>query len=155
MLLEAVKLFVPAIISALLSGIWVSRWKAGMDHADKRIDDLCTEITKIADLASDYWMLPATDPKNKVLEARITSGLYRIAGLRATLINQVAGLNEKQMVDLESNLVRAATGGDFGVHNRNPSTEQACGSQHAASALVLAIRRARLESFRRSWLPRV
>jgi hypothetical protein len=146
---------VPAILSALLSGIWVSRWKASFDHAEKRIDDLCTEIAKLGDLASEYWITPQSDPKIPVLQARVSTGLIRISAMRVTLSQFVSGLASDRLLQLEQLLIRQATGGDFGVHNRTTSVVAAAGAQHAASNYVVEIRRARLASFSRRWLPRV
>ena len=95
MIWDLAKIILLAILSALLSGIWVSRWKASLDHAEKRIDDLCAEITKLADLASEYWITAQTDDKIPVLQARITSGLMRIATMRVTLSKFVIGLAEE------------------------------------------------------------
>ncbi|QOZ09565.1 hypothetical protein [Bradyrhizobium sp. CCBAU 51765] len=133
----------------------MSRWKASLDHAEKRIDDLCAEITKLADLASEYWITPQADAKIPVLQARISSGLVRIATMRVTLSKFVLGLADERLVDLESSFVRQATGGDFGVHNRAPSQSTAAAAQHAGSALVVEIRRSRLASFTRWWTPKV
>jgi hypothetical protein len=155
MIWDLAKIILLAILSALLSGIWVSRWKASLDHAEKRIDDLCAEITKLADLASEYWITAQTDDKIPVLQARITSGLMRIATMRVTLSKFVIGLAEERLVDLESNFIRQATGGDFGVHNRTISQPTAAAAQHAGSALVVEIRRSRLATFTRSWTPKV
>jgi hypothetical protein len=155
MLFDVAKIVVPAVLSALLSGIWVSRWKASLDHAEKRIDDLCTEIMKLADLASEYWITPQTDAKIPVLQARISSGLVRIATIRVTLSYFVKGLGDDRIVNLESNFVRETTGGDFGVHNRAISQASAAAAQHAGSALVVEIRRSRLAAFTRSWTPKV
>jgi hypothetical protein len=155
MIFDLTKIILPAILSAVLSGIWVSRWKSGLDHAEKRIDDLCAEITKLADLSSEYWITAQTDAKVPVLEARITSGLVRIATMRVTLSAFVKGLAEERLVELERKLIREATGGDFGVHNRVISQATAAAAQHAGSALVIGIRRSRLATFTRWWTPKV
>lgn len=155
MLLEFLKLVCTAILSAALGGIWVSRWKANLDHAEKRIDDLCSEISKVADLASDYWTRPQTDPSIPVLQAKITSGLLRIASIRVTLETFVSGLGDPGLVDLEQRLIREATGGDFAVHNRQISADSAAATQHAGSALMLAVRKSRLAALNRRWLPKV
>lgn len=155
MVFDILKIIGTALLSAMLGGVWVSRWKAGLDHAEKRIDDLCSEITKLADLASEYWTTPQSDPKIPVLQARITSGLIRIATIRVTLGEFVSGLNESRLVTLEQNFARKATGGDFGVHNREVSPYTAVEAQHAGSALAVEIRRSRLATFKRSWLPKV
>jgi hypothetical protein len=63
MVFEVLKIIVTVMLSAGLSGIWVSRWKASLDHAEKRIDDLCAEIMKVADHGSEYWVTVQTDPK--------------------------------------------------------------------------------------------
>jgi hypothetical protein len=155
MIFDLTKIILPAILSALLSGIWVSRWKASLDHAEKRIDDLCAEITKLADLSSEYWITPQTDAKIPVLQARISSGLVRIATMRVTLSKFVIGLAEERLIEMESNFIRQATGSDFGVHNRAPSQSNAAAAQYAGSALVVEIRRSRLATFTRRWTPKV
>jgi hypothetical protein len=102
MFFDIAKIVLPAVLSALLSGIWVSRWKASLDHAEKRIDDLCTEIIELADLASDYWITPQSDARIPVLQAKISSGLVRIATIRVTLSHFVNGLGDDRIVNLES-----------------------------------------------------
>jgi hypothetical protein len=145
---------VTAVLSAGLSGYWVSRWKANTDHAEKRVDDLCEEVISLADLASEYWTLDQTDPKIPVLEARLQAGLMRAALMRNSLANVVRGLHNEKIVNAEAEFVRATTGGDFGVHNRKASPEAAAASQFAGSALLVEIRRARLSAMERSWIPR-
>jgi hypothetical protein len=90
MLLEAAKILITAILSAGLSGVWVSRWKASLDHSEKRIDDLCAEIAKLADYGSEYWLLPQTDDKVPVLQARLTSGMLRVRNVSMTLEHLVS-----------------------------------------------------------------
>jgi hypothetical protein len=155
MIFDLLKIIITVILSASLGGIWVSRWKASLDHAEKRIDDLCAEISKLADYGSEYWLTAQTDTKIPVLQARISSGLVRIATIRVTLGGFVSGLSGDRLIELERNFVRQMTGGDFGVHNRVESQANAAATQHAASALVIEIRRSRLATFRRSWLPKV
>jgi hypothetical protein len=76
------------------------------------------------------------DPKIPVLQARISSGLVRIATIRVTLSEFVSGLSEERL-------------------NRETSQANAAGAQHAGSALVIEIRRSRLSTFKRRWLPKV
>ena len=155
-LLEIGKILLTAALSAGLSGVWVSRWKASTDQADKRIDDLCSDIAKLADLGSEYWITPQTDPKIPVLQARISSGLVRIASIRVSLAGLVKGLANDRLVQAEANFSRAMTGGEFGVHNRTVSAETAAAVQHVASALIVQIRRERMEALQQWWfLPRV
>jgi hypothetical protein len=155
MIFEFLKILAAAMLSAGFSGIWVSRWKASLDHAEKRIDDLCSEIAKLADLASEYWVTPQTDARVPVLQARIASGIVRIATIRVTLSQFVSGLAGDQLVELERNFGRQATGGDFAVHNREVSQSSAAAAQHAGSALIVEIRKSRLAAFQRKWLPKV
>jgi hypothetical protein len=152
---EVLKIIGTAILSAALSGIWVSRWKASLDHAEKRIDDLCSEIAELSDLGSEYWITAQTDPKIPVLQARISSGLVRIATIRVTLSEFVSGLSDDRLIELERNFIRQTTGGDFGVHNREISQATAAATQHAGSALIVEIRKSRLGTFKRRWLPKV
>jgi hypothetical protein len=155
MLIEAAKILVTAILSAGLGGIWVSRWKASLDHAEKRIDDLCAEIAKLADYGSEYWLLPQTDEKVSVLQARLSSGMLRIATIRVSLAGLVKGLNSDRIVQAEAAFIRVTTGGDFAVHNRVASTASAAAVQHSSSALVVEIRRARMQALQGRFLPRV
>jgi hypothetical protein len=152
---DLLKIIVTALLSAGLSGIWVSRWKASLDHAEKRIDDLCAEVSKLADLASEYWLLPQIDDKVPVLQARLTSGMIRMATIRVSLAKLVRGLQGQRLEELEAAFFRAATGSEFAVHNRPISSANAASVQHAASALIVHIRSARMEALQRSWLPRV
>jgi hypothetical protein len=152
---DLLKIVITAILSAGLSGIWVSRWKASLDHAEKRIDDLCAEISKLADLASEYWLLAQTDDKVPVLQARITSGMVRMASIRVSLTKLVRGLQAPRIEELEQGFFRAATGSEFAVHNRPISPSNAAAAQHAASALIVCIRSARMEAIQRTWLPKV
>ncbi|MCP3467992.1 hypothetical protein [Bradyrhizobium sp. CCGUVB23] len=152
---DLAKLLIAAFLSAGLSGIWVSRWKASLDHAEKRIDDLCSEVMRLADLASEYWLLEQTDPKVPVLQARLSSGIVRLASIRVSLAKLVVGLDGPRVEQLEAAFFRAATGGDFAVHNRPVSSSNAAAVQHAAGALLVHIRTARMASLRRSWLPKV
>lgn len=151
---DVLKLIGPAVLSAILSGIWVSRWKANLDHAEKRIDELCSDIYRLADLAADYWSKPQAN-ESPLLEARISSGMMRLAAARVALSTVVSGLDEARLVDLEQHYIRTATGGDFGVHNRQADITVAVAAQYAASSLVLAIRRGRMEALNARWIPRV
>jgi hypothetical protein len=156
MLFEAAKILITAILSAGLGGFWVSRWKASLDHSEKRIDDLCAEIAKLADFGSEYWLLPQTDDKVPVLQARLTSGMLRIATIRVSLAGLVKGLGNDRIVQAEMVFIRETTGGDFGVHNRAVSAAYAASAQHSASALIVEIRRARMQALQGQWyLPRV
>ena len=152
---DLLKIVITAVLSAGLSGIWVSRWKASLDHAEKRIDDLCAEVSKLADLASEYWLLPQTDDKVPVLQARLTSGMVRMASIRVSLAKLVRGLEGPRLEELEAAFFRAATGNEFAVHNRSISPSNAASVQHAASALIVHIRAARMDALQRGWLPRV
>lgn len=154
--IEVGKILLTATLSAGLSGFWVSRWKASIDHAEKRIDDLCTDIIKLADLGSEYWVTPQADTKIPVLQARVSSGLMRIAAIRVSLSEIVKGLANERLIQSEANFIRTMTGGDFGVHSRIPSVQIAAHVQHAASALIVQIRKARMEALQTQWfLPQV
>jgi hypothetical protein len=68
----------------------------------------------------------------------------------------VKGLGNDRIVQAEMAFIRETTGGEFAVHNRTVSAVRAASAQHAASALIVEIRRARMQALQGQWfLPQV
>src|SRR4051812_19252897 len=106
---EVLKVIVPAILSALLSGYWVSRWKARMDYGEKRLDELYDDVQGVADFASEYWECAQSDPKARVLEARVQSGIMRIARTRVLIGSFLKGMDDHRLIEAEAAFIRETT----------------------------------------------
>jgi len=145
LLIEFLKLSASALISGFVAVKVVNRLKARSDYVDKRIDDICSEIRSIANLASDYWM---REPANELLsmEAKISAGIRFIDELRVATSKFAPELTSENAVKISSQFFRAVTGNDFGVHNRAANIENAVSVQHAAVRYVTMVRRARLDA---------
>lgn len=144
-LVEAAKLLVSAMLSAFVAVKVVNRLKSQSDHVEKRIDDICSDIRAVADLASEYWVRP---PANELrpIEARIQARISLIERLRNAAASVAPELAAPSIEATSAEFMREATGGDFGVHNRAPAIDRATSVQHAATRYIGAIRRERLSS---------
>lgn len=145
LLLEFAKMLFSALLSAFVAVKVVNRLKARSDYVDKRIDDICSEIRSVANLATDYWI---KEPSIELLsvEAKIQAGIRFIEELRVATSKYAPELVSEHAVKVSQDFFRAATGGDFGVHNRISSVERAVSVQHAAVRYVSVVRRARLDA---------
>lgn len=148
MLLEILKLLCAALLSALLGGYLVTRYKSREDNVEKRLDELCDEIDRVANLASSYWQLPPSHQDVPILAAKVNAGLFKIAGLRAALSDFVSASASKEMAEAESILLRNTTGEGFGVHNRVEDLQTATQVFRTAATYTVAVRKARLKDIK-------
>lgn len=139
---DVLKIAVGVGLSAMAAIYIVNKNKSRTDYVEKRIDDLCTEIRAVADLAADYWVKP---PGNdlKVPEARIASRHKQIEEMRRQIGTAASELLSKEVDDASGEFFRCLTGGDFGVHNRGADTERARGAVYSGARFVTAIRKMR------------
>ena len=143
--IEFAKLFVSALVSAFIAVKVVNRLKSRSDHVDKRIDELCSEIRAVANLATDYWM---REPSNelKPLAAKIQAGIRFVEELRVATSDFAPELKSEMSIRASQEFFRAATGGDFGVHNRAANLDRSVSVQYVALRYVSVVRRARLSA---------
>jgi hypothetical protein len=118
------------------------------DYIEKRFDELCSTILDTADLASDYWSGSAADEGMRLCESKIVASLKRIGGLRVILSQYISRSAHNELAQAESALLRETTGGNFGVHNRQPDPQKILSCQAVASDCVITIRRARMSDLR-------
>lgn len=146
------KVVVTVACSATASVYFVNRAKSKADFLEKRIDDICSDVRAVADLASDYWMKPAANDLQP-LEARISARFMYIARMVAIASKNVPELLSPPVVAAQAKFFRTTTGGNFGVHNRDWSVDRARQCQHDATNYMLELRNARSESYNsHTWL---
>ncbi|MBN9440349.1 hypothetical protein [Bosea sp. (in: a-proteobacteria)] len=145
---EAAKLLIPPILAALLSGYLVNRFKSREDAVEKRLDELYAEIKLAADDATIYWQTEPAADDIVLKSARTLAALARLDGLRSAIASHLSVSASKEMAAAGSEFMREATGGDFGVHNRNPDILRAARIQQQASAYAVAVRKARMEDLK-------
>ena len=130
-------------LAAWLAVAFVNRSKSRADFIERRVDDVCSEVRQVADLASEYWVKPPFEHQ-RVSESRITARFNQIERTRNTLSKNVTALRDADVVRRSQAFFRIMTSGDFGVHNRTADVERASAVQHAATAYISAIRTARM-----------
>lgn len=148
--MEGVKILGSAVVGAMLSGYLVARWKYREDSIDKRFDDLWKEIAETAELAADYWKTKPSDPELKMKAARVMAGIARINGLISSLAEFVSKTASKEITLESSRFLRVATGGSFGVHNRDEDASRATDVLPSAALFAVECRRARLRDLKGS-----
>ena len=98
--LDILKLAFPsvlsAILSALLSGYLVTRWRSRKDLIDKRIDDLCKEIDVLAEIAREFWSRNSKAADQAII-VNIKSKLLRISRLRVLLEGLVSNSSKNEL----------------------------------------------------------
>jgi hypothetical protein len=145
---ETTKILGSATVGAIFSGYLVARWKYREDSVEKRFDDLWVEISSTAISATDYWAAKATDPDLKIKAAKVMAGIARINGLTSTLAEFISGPASKEIALESSRFLRTATGGNFGVHNRDDDINRAAEILSAAALFAIECRRARLRDLK-------
>jgi hypothetical protein len=146
--LEASKILASATAGAALSGYWMARYKNREDSVEKRFDDLWKEISETANLAADYWVTKSDDPTIKMKAARVMAGMARINGLTSSLAEFTSEAAAKEITAESSRFLRAATGGNFGVHNRADEISRATELLPSAALFAIECRRARLRDLK-------
>jgi len=109
---------------------------------------MCATAQTIADFGSEYWAGTPTDEGMNLREAKILGALAKLAGLRVAIGSYISHSSVLEMEMAESTFLREITGGNFGVHNREPDLERVRTCQHAASEVIVRIRRSRLADLR-------
>lgn len=145
------KLAAPALISAFLSGYLISRYRSREDNLDKRCDELCSEIDKVASLAEVYWSKSARELQEgsgTLSDATIKVKLQKIAGIRVMIEQFMSRAAANELVVEEQKLLRCITGGDFGVHTRSSDIERARTVQYVATEYLVAVRNSRMNDVR-------
>lgn len=145
---ESLKILGSATVGAVLSGYLIARWKYREDSVDKRFDDLWAEISITAIAATDYWATKPEDPDLKIKAAKVMAGIARINGLTSTLAEFISGPASKEIALESSRFLRTATGGNFGVHNRDDDISRAADVLPAAALFAIECRRARLRDLK-------
>ena len=130
---------VPPALAAVFGGYAVHRWKGRSDYIEKRLDELCAIVADTADLASDYWNKDQTNDA-RLEEAKIMSGLAKVAGLRVLLESFTSSATGRELQLAEAVFLRETTGGNFGVHDRTADLDRVSGCQHAAAMFIVVIR---------------
>ena len=135
----------PPFLAALLSGYLVTRWKRREDAIEKRLDEIIEKIDEVATTASAYWQLDYADPIVKIEGTKVRAGLARLDGLRSALQNVMSVPATNEISGAASDFLRACTGGNFGVHNRQTDVIRASEILLVAASFCVAIRRARMQ----------
>jgi hypothetical protein len=140
-----------AILSALLSGYIITRWRSRKDLVDKRIDDLCREIDALGELAREFWSrnFKAADQSTIV---NIKSKLLRISRLRVLLEGLVSNSSKNELVESEQMFLREISGGEFESPRRKLDFVKSYAVLEAGSNYVLAIRQAHLSDQKGLWM---
>lgn len=145
MVFEAIKILLPPILAAIFGGYLVNRFKSREDAIDKRLDELYSEIRLAATDAENYWK---SDPKAddlKILAAKTLAAIVRLDGLRSAIAKHMSQSASDEMAAAASDFMRLATGGEFGVHNRESDIFRAAQVHQQAAAFSVAVRKARLQ----------
>ena len=109
-----------------------------------RIDDLCRDIDRYADIGVLVWSMPAADLGVEGIRLRSALyGLQRRIELWLDLLDRESWLFRFDAGDDLIALFEAVTGGDFPETDRTADPARCQDIQRRAAALVVAIRRSR------------
>jgi hypothetical protein len=150
---EPLKIVGTAAMSAIASGYLVSRWKSREDAIEKRLDELWSEIKAAGEQASEYWRMPQISPDLNIRATAIQSTIARIDGTRSTLAEFMSPRANEEIAAHAATFLRQATGGNFGVHNREAEESRAAAAQLAAANYAVWSRRARMRDLK-GWFRR-
>lgn len=153
--LDILKLAFPsvlsAILSALLSGYLVTRWRSRKDLIDKRIDDLCKEIDVLAEIAREFWSRNSKAADQAII-VNIKSKLLRISRLRVLLEGLVSNSSKNELVESEQMFLREISGGEFESPRRKLDFVKSYAVLEVGSNYVLAIRQAHISDQKGLWM---
>lgn len=157
-LIEVIRLGLTAILSALLSGLWIRHWQYREDFIEKRLDDLIREVDGAADLACAYWMRDADaakEPRDDAIEADLIARQTRIGSLRSLVSDFFDSHSGMNLQLSEANFIRALTGGDFGSSSRKYEAMRLRDIRAQAANYIGELRRARRSRLDASWWTRI
>lgn len=137
-----------AILAGTLSGYLVTRWKGREDAIEKRLDELIDKIEEVADSASGYWQLHHENASVKLEGVKVLAGIARLDGLRSALRDAMSKSATEEISRASSTFLRACTGGDFGVHNRETDIARASEILLVGASLAVVVRTARMADLR-------
>ena len=134
-------------ISAFLgftAGVSIEFWKSGRADVQDLCKDFCNAVGEASDAGAEFWLTPATDTHSTFLLARVRGYQGRLDGY-ATILD--SRLDSEMLDEIEFKLAeffQNLTGGDPDPDDpgRQPAKERAFQLHGAASAVILAIRRA-------------
>lgn len=145
---EGAKILGSAVAGAMLSGYWIARWKYREDSIDKRFDDLWKEIGETANVAADYWTTKPSNQELNMKAARVMAGITKINGIISSLAEFISKPAAEEITLESSRFLRVATGGNFGVHNRDEDVTRATDVLPSAALFAVKCRRARLRDLK-------
>ena len=141
---EIAKPFIPGLVAGALGGYLVTRWKTREDAVEKRLDELCQEVNRVAEFAAEYWQMASTDERLSLWQAKTVAAVARADGLRSLIAPLLSKVASNEIAVEASNFLREATGGEFGVQGRQRNLNQAQYVIQAAAAYTVTIRRSRM-----------
>lgn len=130
------------IVGAAAVGSFGTMWRLNHEQLDKRLEEAIDIVESMAGLATEYWLLPGSDPEAIKLGALIVGKSRRLGLLISKVLKPYKAF---RWVD-HGPLVKfrqAATGGAFQVLARRSDKHRAQDTQTAASDLITALRLAR------------
>lgn len=136
--IELLKIFVAAALGAFftLSVTWL---KAHRDAVKSQCDEFLSSIKDAADLGSEYWLTPGTDPDLQLMEMRLIGFQQRFLLLKAETFRSFRHL-DKDILDRELlDFLDACTGGDFATAGRGVDIPRARQCQLSAAHVTARI----------------
>jgi hypothetical protein len=132
-----------ALIMALTNTV-LSRIGLRSGDLTARIDDLCRDIERYADIGVHVWSMPAADLGVEGIRLRSALyGLQRRIELWLDLLDRESWLFRFDAGDDLIALFEAVTGGDFPEPDRTADPARCQDIQRRAAGLVVALRRSR------------
>jgi hypothetical protein len=105
------------------------RWRFRTDRLGAAVDHFCNEINLAADIATEYWLLDASNQpaqeKARIREPMLIGRQSRIQELLIALADQDAHLPLSGVQSIVTEMIGAMTGGEFRVRGRVPDTARA------------------------------
>ena len=141
-------------LAAFLSGYLISRWRSRDETITQQLQDLCDEIAMVASDASSYWQMGPADSETRLLSYKVLAGVGRTNGYQSILTQQMSMSAANEIAAAGAKFLRAATGGEFGVHNRPSDTERAEQILLEGAAFVVAVKQARMRDLEGVWIRR-
>jgi hypothetical protein len=147
---------VAAVVGATIVAVanfMVQRWRYRLDRLGTAVDKLCEEIRLAADLAAGYWLLDATQIRERVearkLEPMLIGRQLLLQESLLALAFQDPKFDILPMQPTMVSLYDAMTGGDFTVAARGSDAARARSAQAIAAHLNGQLRQALAKRIRR------
>jgi hypothetical protein len=127
-----------AIFVAVLAAsftLWVTWLKSHREEMRKNAEYFLTIVVEAADLASEYWLLPGSDPKCALHAVRLVGFQQRLSRLRITVSSSFSEGDRELLTNELQEFFDACTGGNHGDPDRLANVDRARSAQSVAAIL--------------------